>query len=83
MLAFFIYAIPDRDWDLARKIQIESYLLNEVLNSNIDEEKVKEAIQEVEEKIYREEATEVIFSEDIVESSESDNGENNTEAEDL
>ena len=83
MLAFFIYAIPDRDWDLARKIQIESYLLNEVLNSNIDKEKVKEAIQEVEEKIYREEATEVVFSEDIVESSESDNGENTTEAEDL
>ena len=40
LLALFIYLIPDRDWDLARKIQIESYLLNEVLNSNIDEERI-------------------------------------------
>ena len=50
MVGGIIYLIPDRDWDLERKIEIEKYLLNEVMNSNIDETKVAEAIQEIEEK---------------------------------
>ena len=54
----FIYIIPDRDWDLERKIKIEQYLLNEVMNSNIDEEKVQEAINEFEEKENEEETKE-------------------------
>ena len=48
LVASFIYLIPDRDWDLERKIKIEQYLLNEVMNSNIDQKDVEEAIHDIE-----------------------------------
>ena len=60
MVGLFIYVIPDRDWELEQKIKIEQYLLNEVMNSNIVESDVKEAIQELAEEAQAEDNPEQI-----------------------
>ena len=41
------WIIPDRPWQLEQKIKIENYLIREVLNLNIDEQKVNEAREAV------------------------------------
>ena len=47
MCTVVIYLIPDRAWQLEEKIKIEQFLIKEVLNLNIDEEKVEEAKEEI------------------------------------
>ena len=45
------WTIPDRPWQLEQKIKIENYLIREVLNLNIDEQKVEEAREAVDDEI--------------------------------
>ena len=41
LCAIFSYAIPDRAWQLEEKIKIEQFLIKEVLNLNIDKDKLE------------------------------------------
>ena len=47
LVSIFVYVIPDRAWQLEEKIKIEKYLITEVLNLNIDEQKVEEVKEEI------------------------------------
>ena len=55
MIYLIVYSttwiIPDRPWQLEQKIKIENYLIREVLNLNIDEQKVEEAREAVDDDV--------------------------------
>ena len=55
MIYLIVYSttwiIPDRPWQLEQKIKIENYLIREVLNLNIDEQKVEEAQEAVDDEV--------------------------------